>query len=315
MAEPSPQFQRAQAQPFAPDSDDPHFLAPLEPLQGVEAEAPDWFRNAIAAPHERERVTVDGAEVEWLGWGERGKPGLLLLHGNGANADWWRFIAPFLAASHRVAAVSWSGMGGSDHRPAYNGEQFMREALAVADAAGLGETFTVAGHSFGGLPTVLLAVHHPDRIRQAIIIDTPLGDNRRPPRRENPQPHRVYPTLAEALSRFRWAPVQPSPNLFITDFIARSSLKQVEGGWTWKFDSMLWHNFTVGDVDGLAATITTPLAYMWGEQSVLAEHGIVSNIRKLLPPGTRFVGLPEAHHHVMADQPLALVAALRALLA
>jgi hypothetical protein len=33
----------------------------------------------------------------------------LLLHGNGAHADWWSFIAPYLANNFRVAAMSWSG--------------------------------------------------------------------------------------------------------------------------------------------------------------------------------------------------------------
>ena len=46
----------------------------------------------------------------WV-WGREGAPGLLLLHGNGAHADWWSFIAPYLANDFRVAAMSWSGYG------------------------------------------------------------------------------------------------------------------------------------------------------------------------------------------------------------
>ncbi len=301
--------------PYGINSADPHLMAPLAPLAGETPDAPQWFRDSIAAPHERDHIVVEGAAVEWLAWGARGKPSLLLLHGNGANADWWRFIAPYLSGTHRVVAISWSGMGGSDHRPGYSADQFVREALAVADASGLGTRFAVAGHSFGGMPTAILAARHPDRIAQAIVIDTPFGDGRRPPKRDNPPPHRIYPTLAEALARFRWAPVQPSPNLYITDFIARTSLKPVEGGWTWKFDPWLWSRFEQLELEDVLGAIAVPMAYIWGEQSVLAEHGIVKRIRELLPAGTRFVGLPEAHHHVLADQPLALVATLRSLLA
>jgi len=301
--------------PFSMNSADPHLMSPLGLLAGEAPEAPQWFQDAIATPHERERLVVEGAAVEWLAWGAHGKPGLLLLHGNGANADWWRFIAPFLAGTHRVVAISWSGMGGSDHRPGYSANQYVREALAVADASGLGARFAVAGHSFGGMPTALLAARYPDRIVQAIVIDTPFGDGRRPPKRDNPQPHRIYPTLAEALARFRWAPMQPSPNLHITDFIARTSLKKADGGWTWKFDPWLWSRFEPFDMEEALDAISVPLSYVWGEQSILVEHGIVTRIRELLPTGTRFVGLPEAQHHVMADQPLALVATLRSLLA
>ncbi|MFQ3596691.1 MAG: alpha/beta hydrolase [Sphingomonadaceae bacterium] len=302
-----------------PADADPHLASPLGHLAGAEPEAPAWFRDAIAAPHVRAFVEVAGAPVEWLAWGpeDAARPGLLLLHGNGANADWWRFIAPFLARERRVAALSWSGMGNSAHREAYSLDLFLAEALAAADAAGHGERFGVPGHSFGGVPTAALAARHADRVTQAIVIDTPFGfmGRARDTARRPLKPHRVYPTLAQALGRFRWSPVQPSPHLFITDFIARSSLMEVEGGFTWKFDPFLWQAFDFGDPNALLAGATAPLAYVWGEQSLLATAGIVGGIRRLAPAGTRFVGIPHAHHHVMADQPIALAATIAALLA
>lgn len=299
-------------------SAEPALMSPLAELGGAAPEAPAWFRTAVAAPHDRATVRVEGAAVEWLAWGQPGDPGLLLLHGNGANADWWRFTAPLLASGGlRVAALSWSGMGGSEHRPEYTLSLFLAEALAAADAALLGPRFAVAAHSFGGIPAAGLAARHADRVTRAIIIDTPFGDKRRPPdrRREAPRPHKIYPTLADALARFRWAPVQPSANLWAADFIARTALKPVDGGWTWKFDPYLWTNFRFPDPTGLLGQAQAPLDYMWGEESLLVQAGVVNAIRALMPAGTRFVGIPQAHHHVMADQPLALVAALRALLA
>src|SRR5437870_1749792 len=49
---------------------------------------PGWFDKAIANAPERSFVDVRGAAIETLTWGQRGKPGVLFLHGNGANADW-----------------------------------------------------------------------------------------------------------------------------------------------------------------------------------------------------------------------------------
>jgi len=305
-------------EPEPPQAGDPALTSPLAAFAGAEPPMPDWARAAIDTPHKRETVTVSGAAIEWIGWGNPGDPGLLLAHGNGANADWWRFTAPLLAAGGlRVAALSWSGMGGSDHRPGYTLELFMAEALAAADAAGLGDRFAVCGHSFGGVPVAGLAAHHASRITRAIILDTPFGEMRRPPgnRRESPRPHHVYPSLEAALARFRWAPAQPTAHPWAADFIARTALKPVEAGWTWKFDPFLWQNFDFKDPSGLLKPGGAPLDYVWGEDSLLVQSGVVNQIRKLMPPGTRFVGVPGAHHHVMADQPLALVAALRALLA
>jgi pimeloyl-ACP methyl ester carboxylesterase len=293
-----------------------HLHAPLAHLRGRAPDAPRWFASAIATPHERETCLVDGAAIEWLAWGERGRPGLLLLHGNGAHADWWRFIAPFLAGTHRVAALSWSGMGGSGHRESYAIAQFVAEALAVAEAAGLGARFHAVGHSFGGFPLMALASRADTPLVRAIILDTPLrAEGRRPRGGDAPRAHRVYPTMEAALARFRYAPAQPCPNLFITDFIARHSLKAVDGGWTWRFDPWLWSSFEArSDADPLRAP-QCPVALLWGERSSLMPPALVADMARRLPLGTPLVAIPDAGHHVMADQPLALMAALRAILA
>ncbi len=299
------------------DPEDPHLRAPLAHLAGRAPPAPDWFRRAIETPHERATVTVEGARIEWLAWGEPDRPGLLLLHGNGAHADWWRFTAPFLSRTHRVAALSWSGMGGSDHRPRYSIDLFVEEALAVARAAGLGARFAAVGHSFGGFPLMALASRPNTPLARAIILDTPFDPGDRRPRRSrgDPRPHRVYPTLEAALARFRYAPVQPCPNLFITDFIARHSLRQVAGGWTWRFDPFLWRGFTRPQTGDLLTAPQCPVALLWGERSSLMPEPLLASMAARLPPGTPRIPIPDAGHHVMADQPLALVAALRALLA
>ncbi|MCG2839458.1 alpha/beta hydrolase [Sandaracinobacter sp. RS1-74] len=287
---------------------------------GAEPPAPQWFRDAVDTPHERSRVEVEGADIEWLGWGERGRPGLLFLHGNGAHADWWRFTAPFFAQTHRVAALSWSGMGNSDHRPAYTMELFVAEILAVAQAAGLLDhgPFTVVGHSFGGFPMMALASRPDAPLKQAIILDTPFDqEQRRRPRDTggDARPHHVYPTMAEALARFRWAPPQPTTNDYIADFIARLSLKPVEGGFTWKFDPFLWSDFERRDSSDPLRSPHCPVALLWGERSELVNAGLVADMIGRLPASTRLVPIPEAYHHVMADQPLALLTALRGLFA
>ena len=90
------------------ETKDPRLYAPLASFAGKAPPAPGWFRHAIEQKPERSFVEVLGAKIETLAWGERGKPGILFMHGNGAHADWWSFIAPFFAAHYRVAAMSWS---------------------------------------------------------------------------------------------------------------------------------------------------------------------------------------------------------------
>ena len=299
---------------------EPDIRAPLAAFGGAVPPAPAWFDAAVAELPEIGRVEVLGAGIETLTWGERGKPGLLLLHGNGAHAGWWRFVAPFFAADYRVTALSWSGMGGSDHRVRYDVTTFVTEIFAGAETTGLfdaGPPLIVA-HSFGGFPMMAAAMHRGDRLRGAVIVDTPfrgVGEEGGRPPNATMRPHRVYATLTEALARFRFAPAQGCDNPYIADRIARDSLVETEGGWTWRFDPFLWSRFEVGDARELLRAPGCPVALIWGEQSLLMQPDRVSAMRAALPPGTPAIGIPGAEHHVMVDQPLAFVTTLRGLFA
>ena len=301
-------------------SDEPENRAPLAHLHGERPPAPAWFDAALAHEPEVSRVDVEGAGIETLTWGERGKPGLVLLHGNGAHARWWSFIAPYFAADYRVAALSWSGMGGSDHRATYRVETFVEEILAVAAATGASEAGPplVVAHSFGGFTMMAAAASHGAEMRAAVIVDTPfrgVGEEGGRPPNATMRPHKIYPTLAEALARFRLAPPQGCENLFIADYIARGSLIDVPGGWSWAFDPFLWARFEVGDARQLLNNPGCPVGLIWGENSMLMKPDRVAAMRAELPAGSPAIGIPDAEHHVMIDQPLALVSALRGLFA
>ncbi|ATC33181.1 alpha/beta hydrolase [Caulobacter vibrioides] len=293
----------------------------LAPFMGAPPPAPPWFDAAIADAPTRSMIPVEGANIELLTWGEVGKPGLLLLHGNGAHADWWSFIAPFFAKDWRVAAISWSGMGGSDWREAYTAELFAAEIFAAVEAAGLeagGVKPVIVGHSFGGFPTLYCAARHADRLRGAILLDTTIQPPEKrwkgpPPRSGKGAP--VYATQEEALARFRLAPPQGCENLYIADFIARRSLKETPDGWTWKFDPDLWRNFKMPDLGDLLPEVACPTALTWGERSNLMTDETLAYMVGRMPESVLKLAIPDADHHVMVDQPLACVAGLRGLLA
>ena len=298
----------------------PENRAPLADLHGERPPAPAWFDAALANAPAVGRVIVEGAGIETLAWGERGKPGLLFLHGNGAHARWWSFIAPFFAADYRVAALSWSGMGGSDHRAVYSVETFIEEIFSVAAATGASDAGPplIVSHSFGGFPMMAAAATRGPEMRAAVIVDTPfrgVGEEGGRPPNATLRPHKIYPTLAEALARFRLAPPQGCENVFIADYIARGSLIEVPGGWTWAFDPFLWSRFEIGEARSLLNHPGCPVGLIWGEQSMLMPPDRVAGMRESLPAGSPAVGIPSAEHHVMIDQPLALVAALRGLFA
>ncbi len=293
---------------------------PLAAYDGREPPAPAWFGQALARAPEPFAVTVAGARINALRWGDRAKPGLVFVHGNGAHAWWWAFIAPFLADDYNVAAFDLSGMGDSDHREAYSFEVLADEIFAVADAAGMNaaaEPPVIVGHSFGGFCAMVAASRPGAKLSGAILVDSPVNPPDRPggpPRREL-RPHRVYPTLPAALARFRLAPEQPCENHYAVDYVARRSLKPVDGGWTWKFDPSIWQRFETGDTAARLRAIHCRTAIFRGDLSRLMPKEVSDYMFHLLGRSVPVVDVPEARHHVMLDQPLAFVAALRAVLA
>ncbi len=293
----------------------------LAAYDGQKPVYPIWALAALADAPERTKVSVNGANIEVLMWGIKGDPGLLMLHGNGASADWWCFTAPALAkAGYRVIAMSFSGMGGSDWRETYRMDTFVGEILGVIEATQLTTNQNLPiliGHSFGGFPGIITALHHKDKIGGLIMLDSgiePPGEEwTGPPKRT--APNKVYTTLTEALARFRLAPPQPCDNHWALDYIARTSLKQVDGGWTWKFDPFLWNSFEFKRISDVVGSLKVPTIAMRGATSYLMEDRIWSFMKSVLPTATGYVTIPEAAHHVMLDQPLATLAAIEGALA
>lgn len=323
--------------PFHADGLPPEVRAPLEPYKGKAPPAPAWFQWAIAQEPARTFVESQGAKLEALTWGDRGKPGLLLVHGNSAHADWWSFIAPYLAKDYRVTAMSLVGMGDSDWRENYRFHDFAQDADAVAKVTGLfedGQKPIYIGHSFGGGQVFFAAARYPQQMRAAVLVDTGFGGP--PPevleeRRKRQEllanipsadkPSRVYPTLEAALARFRLMPPQPAENHYILDFIARRSLKRAplpDGGegYAWKFDPNMWEKLdrTDGFVGEGMPKLQVPMIHLYGDKSRIIERR-ASGEKSFLDEQVREIEIPDSHHHVMIDQPLALVAALRTLLA
>lgn len=302
----------------------PSEAGPLAAYGGDAPDAPDWFRKAVAQPYESDFVDMDGTKVRYQRWGKRGAPGLLFVHGNGAHAHWWDFVAPYFAERYNVAALTFSGMGDSGWREAYTMSTFSAEQVAVAEDAGLFEADVkpiIVAHSFGGFVTLLTAADHGERFEGVVIVDSPVNPpdrpHRGPPR--GARANRVYPDLKSALARFRLAPPQPCENHYAMDYIARWSLKKTgegdERGWTWKFDPQIWTRFDAGrEPSDMLRSAKCRIAIFRGEDSTLMPDDVGDYMQSLLGHQAPFISIPHANHHVMLDQPLAFVAALRTLL-
>ena len=293
------------------------------------ADAPAWFLAARAEEPDRGQVEVDGCSISYLAWGDRSSPTLVLVHGGAAHAHWWSALGPLLADRHRVVALDLSGHGDSGHRKVYRADQWAREVLAVAEAGGGAGPPVVVGHSMGGFVTIVTAANHGARLAGAVVLDAPV---RRPdPESEEGRGGRMfrapktYPSLEEAVEHFHLVPPQPCENTWLLDHIARASLRPVDGGWSWKFDPGVF-TFREGpsrpaDFGPALARVACRVAIVNGQRSAIVDANVREYMTDLLAgspaaaAGIPVFEVPEAHHHLVIDQPLAVVTALRAVLA
>lgn len=302
-----------------------HNVAP-NPADTIEldAQTPSWFTQACDAPLASRFVQAQGCRIHYLHWQAQNDalrgPGILLIHGGGAHANWWRFIAPQLRAIGPVAALDLSGMGDSGTRGSYNATVRAAEIGAVIADAGFLESGRakpfVVGHSFGGLTGMRYAELYGDKLGGFVIAESPV----RPPdlaRAAAMKPieavtARHYPSYAEAVARFRLKPKQDCAHAYVLEWIARHSVKSSAQGWTWKFDpGALGRDRHAEPFRSYLANARCQTALLFAKQSALCTPAVIEYMTSLLPADTPVHYLNEAQHHLMLDQPLAFVALLR----
>ena len=280
-------------------------------------EPPAWFTDALAAPAEDRQVRVDGARVAYRAWGAAGSPGVVLVHGTAAHARWWDHIAPFLAEDGlRVAALSISGHGDSDHRDRYSVDQWAAEVVAVAADAGIAGRPFIAGHSLGGHIAVASAGRHGASLAGVVVIDSLVFEDSPPPDLA-PQAigvgvARTYTTREAVISRFRLVPEHPVLP-YVREHVAAQSVTVKDGGWGWKFDQTLFAKMAPHSRPSAPAG-DCRVAILRGQHGLMTS-GMATMLSEWLGKPVPVTEIPVAGHHVLLDQPLSLVAALRTVLA
>ena len=288
----------------------------------IDENSPKWFQEAIAEEPKKLSVKIKGTKIVYNAWGDKKNPGILFVHGGMAHAGWWSFIAPYFSKTHRVIAMNLGGMGDSDWRKDYSMEIWGEEIVGVCKKEKLKKPI-IAGHSLGGMCSVLAASIMKKELYGLVIVDTAIM----PPTNTPPKfdlkirANKIYKKINEIKERFRLVPSQSDALPYAMDFIAEKSIKKVKNGWTWKFDPKYMKIFNIESfaerqsiyrkkLKGLRCRV----AIFRGEKSIIFPGRSAKYMHELMDKKSPIINIPEAHHHIMVDQPLALVAALRSLI-
>ncbi len=295
-------------------------------------DTPAWFRRAMVQEREEGFADAGGCPIHYFRWGDPSKPGVILLHGFLAHARVFAFIAPLMTEDFHVVAYDLGGMGESGFRDAYDAETQAADLMAVAEDTGMfdgGRKPFLVSHSYGGGVAMDAVEQSPDRFSGLIVTDMMMlrpdamkeHMGERMDRRQNtvPQKNKVYPDLETAMGRFRLQPEQPCENDYLFKYLAFHSLKKVEGGWSWKFHPSIF-NRDIRTLDAWLrqphrlAEIALPKAIIYGENSTLFTRDSSAYLREINKDPLPIIEVPDAHHHLMLDQPVAYASAIKSVL-
>ncbi len=276
---------------------------------------PDWFRDALGAGTGEGLIDVDDCPISFRWWGDNSLPAVLLVHGDGAHSHWWDHIAPHLIASRCVVALDLSGHGDSGRRAQYSLRTWGQEIELLAEMFSPAGRPVVAAHSMGGHAAIHTAISMGDRLDGLVLLEAAARESR--PQASTTRSRafgqgKVYPTEEAALQRFRPWPNSPGALPYVIRHIARTSLHEVPGGWSWKFDPAIAvrvDDISLDDLD----TITCPVALIGAEHGYLTAD-VAERMRARLGENSTFEEVLGAHHHIMLDRPVALIESLRAIL-
>ncbi len=124
------------------------------------------------------RIPTNGIELNVVDHGGEG-PVLVLTPGLTANVrSFHGLMRAGLGEVARIVAIDLRGRGESD-QPAsgYAMSDHAADVVGVLDALDL-EQVVMGGHSFGGLLTYWLAVHHSERVERCVVLDAPAQTDR-----------------------------------------------------------------------------------------------------------------------------------------
>ncbi len=218
-------------------------------------------------------------------------PAVVLVHGLGGSARWWRRTAESLAQTHRVIVPDLPGFGYGTGATFTLGDA-PRVLGGLLDALGVREAALV-GHSFGALACLTTAAAEPGRVSRLVLVGPPV-------RTASPGlAGNVLPVARTVLG------LPPSAALTVLgDFATRSPMALLRAA-----GEILGH----GEPREAGGAVAVPTMVVWGERDVLVPLEHAAWVERALPEADMRV-IPGAGHVPMLDRPAAFSALLEGFL-
>jgi pimeloyl-ACP methyl ester carboxylesterase len=261
-----------------------------------------------------------GLKLHFLDWGGDPKTRtFVLLHGGGAHAHWWDYVAPELTAHGRVVALDFRGHGRSawSSDADYGPPSYVHDAQALIDH--LGTKVVLVGHSMGGAVAQWCAVTFPEKLAALIIVDSPAGP---PPllrrlqwrwrRRAQGGKRPELKSADDIIRKFRLSP----PGTYLTkeqleQLALKGALQLTNGHWAFRFDpeTRAWRKHKGRMKRPNLKQLKLPTLILRGQESTLVGGRHARRMNRHVK-GSVYREIPRAFHHVPLDNPTATAGAI-----
>jgi pimeloyl-ACP methyl ester carboxylesterase len=254
-------------------------------------------------------ATNGNVRIHWDEQGD-GTP-LLLVMGAAYSSRMWYPAIPDLSAKHRVLWFDNRGIGESTSAGTPTISDFVADAIAVLDAAGV-EKAHVYGVSLGGVIVQQLALEHPDRVASLVVgCSGILSDDK-------PRAPKALNLLAYLPRRLLWALGRTSGygSAATPDAIARNVevLKQDKAsraGLVGQQDALRAYSVTAAQI---AAGLTMPVLVLHGTEDTTVPLAYGEELHATVPHSQLITYAGAGHNYLVdaGDQPNADVIAFLA---
>lgn len=247
-------------------------------------------------------LEIDGFRIHYMKTG-RG-PGVLLLHGIGANLYCWRHLWPLLSDTHTVVAVDLPGFGKSSkpNGAGYGLDDQADRLIQLVDRLHLRQV-RIVGNSMGGNIALWMAKRFPEKILEAVAIAPAASP-------------RLMPLSLKRLS-FLSALSTQLVNRRTMSWAHRRTLAETveldpvlieETIRTYKNPEAIRSFFHAGEsirdsrLPSQLADVRSPVLLLWGRQDRLVPEHVIAEVQQCLP-NVQLAVQEDGGHHLQEDHP------------
>ncbi len=262
---------------------------------------------------------IESGAISAVKWGEA-DPQVVFLHGGGQNAHTWDTV--ILGLGLPALAIDLPGHGRSGWREDGDyGPKLAAETLRPLLREWAPTPRLVVGMSLGGLTALRIAATEPALVPELVLVDvTPSAPERHEQMTQAQmgtvalvRGDRTFPSFAAMLDVTVAAAPHRDRNS-LRRGVFHNSKQLDDGTWTWRYDS-----FRKGEgFEGLwddVPSIAMPTTLVRGATSHFVNDEDAEAFATGAPGFQRTLVVADAGHSVQGDQPAALVAILRTVLA